>query len=236
VLAIFFLLLKALLERGQSSDDSTDHQCQGNKGPENTPAMRRTTIALCEDAGVGRVDFPQDEIVADIPHAVERAHDTNKELYTMLETHHPREPRKQTYHDKPQRLSMFDKPAANQQTYSQQNSHNGQPILARPPQRQQKAHAEHNTRNLGRHDIEPAKRQQRPNQTRAQIPRRQRKELLAAAHMCDAAFMRVERDGLYAATGTARRDGVAELVEGDDEHLNIDCVNSLCKKGAKPRY
>jgi hypothetical protein len=231
VLAIFFLLLKALLERGQSGNDSADHQCQGNEGPENTPAMRRTTIALCENAGVGRVDFPQDEIVADVPYAVQRAHDTNKELYTMSETHHPRKQRRQAYHNKPQRLSMTNKPTSYQQAHSQQNRHNGQPILAGPPQRQQKAHAEHNTRNLGRHNVETAKRQQCPDQTRPQIPSWQRKELLAAAHMRDAAFMGVERDGLYATASTARRDGVAELVEGNDKHLCIGCVNSLRREG-----
>jgi hypothetical protein len=51
---------------------------------------------------------------------------------------------------------MFDKPATNKQTHSEQNGDDSQPILPRPPKGQQETDAEHNTRNLARDDVEAA--------------------------------------------------------------------------------
>ena len=116
---------------------------------------------------------------------------------------------------------MLDKPTRHQQPHGQQNRNNRQPILPCPPQRQQEAHAKHNTRDLASHDVESAERQQRPNQTRSKIPGRKRDELLAAAHVRHAAFVRVQTDGFHAAAGAAGCDCVAKLVEGDDQHLGM---------------
>jgi hypothetical protein len=59
-----------------------------------------------------------------------------------------------THNHKPQRLTMFNEPKRNQQPHRHQNRHNRQPILARPPKRQQETHAQHNTRDFARHDVE----------------------------------------------------------------------------------
>ena len=114
---------------------------------------------------------------------------------------------------------MLDKPATDQQSHGEQNRNNRQPILPCPPQREQEAHTQHDTRNLAGHNVEPAERQQRADQTGSQVASWEGEELLAAAHVRDAALVRVQADALDAPAGAARGDGVAELVEGDDQHL-----------------
>ena len=116
---------------------------------------------------------------------------------------------------------MLNKPAPNQQSHGEQDGHDSQPVLAGPPQRQQEADAQHDAGDLARHNVEPAEGEQRPDQARPQVPGRQRKGLLAAAHVRHPAFVRVQRDGLDAPARAARGYGVPEFVEGDDEHLRM---------------
>jgi hypothetical protein len=59
-----------------------------------------------------------------------------------------------TYDKESQRLSMRNKPKPNQQTHRRQNRDNSQPILPCPPERQQKTHPQHNTRDFTSHNIE----------------------------------------------------------------------------------
>jgi hypothetical protein len=70
VLRIILLLLEALLERCQTRKNTTDHEEKGDERPDDAPALRRASITLREDASIGRVDFSQNQIVADIPDAV----------------------------------------------------------------------------------------------------------------------------------------------------------------------
>ena len=114
---------------------------------------------------------------------------------------------------------MLDKPATDQQSHGEQNRDNRQPILPCPPQRKQEAHAQHNTRNFAGHDVKPAERQQRADQTGSQVASWESEELLAAAHVRHAALVGVQADTLDAPAGAAGSNGVAELVEGDDQHL-----------------
>lgn len=71
VLSIFALLFKGLRESSQADNNSNSHETNGDDGPDDTPAARGTAIALGEDTGVGRVDLAEDQIVTDIPDAVE---------------------------------------------------------------------------------------------------------------------------------------------------------------------
>ena len=114
---------------------------------------------------------------------------------------------------------MRNEPASHNQPNRQQHRNNRQPVPPRPPQRQQEAHRQHNRRDLARHDVEPAKRQQRPDQRTPQIPRRQRDPRPAAEHVRHAALVRVEAYRLHFPARQHGRQRVAELVEGDDEHL-----------------
>lgn len=110
---------------------------------------------------------------------------------------------------------MCNKPAPNQQADGENNRQNRQPILPRPPQRKQETHAQHNTSNLARDNVESAKDKQRADQRRAEVPGWQGDGADAALHHGDAAFVGIEGDGFDAAAGAARGNGVAELVEGD---------------------
>jgi hypothetical protein len=69
-MTILLLLLEALLKRRQSRQNPCNHKGQGNERPEYTPALRRPTVTFRENARIRRVDFPQYEIVANIPDAV----------------------------------------------------------------------------------------------------------------------------------------------------------------------
>jgi hypothetical protein len=83
VLRVILLLLKTLLERRQPRYDTADHKDQADHGPYDSPALRRAAIPLRENAGIGRVHFSQDEIIADIPNRVETRHNTDKELFPV---------------------------------------------------------------------------------------------------------------------------------------------------------
>ena len=50
-------------ESCNTGDDSSNHEDERDDGPDDTPALRGASIALGEDAGIGFVDFSQDEIV-----------------------------------------------------------------------------------------------------------------------------------------------------------------------------
>lgn len=139
-----------------------------------------------------------------------------------------RREKRSTYHDKPQRLCVLDKPAGDQQAHSQQDGEDSQPVLARPPQRQEEADAQDDACDLARDDVEAAEDEQRPNQRGSQVSSWQRDGAHPTAHVCDAAFMGIEGDGLDAAAGAAGCDGVAEFVECDDEHLVVVVVVSFC--------
>lgn len=114
---------------------------------------------------------------------------------------------------------MRDEPASNQQPNGQQHRNDGQPIPTRPPKCQQKAHAENDTRDFTRGDVEPGEDQQRPDNRRPQVSRRQGDCGHAALHVGDAALVGVERDGFHAPACAAGCYRMAEFVEGDHEHL-----------------
>lgn len=115
---------------------------------------------------------------------------------------------------------MLNKPTRHQQTNRKQNRRNSQPILPRPPKRQQKAHAQSNTSDLARRDVEPAKNQQCANERRAKVSSRKCDSADAATHVRHAALARIEGDGLDAAACAAGCGSVGEFVEGDGEHLD----------------
>ncbi len=62
-LRIILLLLEGLREGGNSGSDAGHHKDEGDDGPDNTPALRRATVALSKHTGVGAVDFSKDEVV-----------------------------------------------------------------------------------------------------------------------------------------------------------------------------
>ena len=82
-LTILLLLLEALLERCEAGQNTTDHEQQRDERPNDAPALRGAAVALCKDRCVRGIDFAQDEVVADVPDAVERGHDADEKLVVV---------------------------------------------------------------------------------------------------------------------------------------------------------
>ena len=114
---------------------------------------------------------------------------------------------------------MRNEPAPDEQADGEQDGHDGQPVSAAPPEREQEAHADDDAGHLARDDVEAAEDEQGADERRAKVAGRQRHGVLAALHVRDAALAGVERNALDVATRQDAGDGMAELVEGDDEHL-----------------
>lgn len=201
VLGVFFLLRKRLRKGSQANDYTNSHDKHRNNGPNDAPALRRAAIALGKDARIRLIHLAQDQVVADIPHAVQRAHDADKQ------------------HHEAQRLGMDNEPAAHQQPDGEQHGQHGQPVTLPPPQRQQEAHAQDDGGDFAGDDVEAAHGEQGADEGRAEVARGEGDCADAAGEVGDAAFVGVEGDGLDAAAGEDGGDGVAEFVEGDDEHL-----------------
>jgi hypothetical protein len=96
ILRIILLLASRLRECGNPSNDTRNHKNQRYDRPNNTPTLRRASILLCKDAGVGGIDFSKDKVIAlfrlssaekdgrnaegthNIPNAIKRRHNANE--------------------------------------------------------------------------------------------------------------------------------------------------------------
>lgn len=75
---ISLLLRKTLIKSRESCNNCNSHKRHGDQGPNYTPALRGAAVSFREDACIGCVDFAEDEVVADIPCAVEAGHDADE--------------------------------------------------------------------------------------------------------------------------------------------------------------
>ncbi|KAI6776766.1 hypothetical protein HG530_000711 [Fusarium avenaceum] len=151
LLRVLLLLLERLRKCCQTSNNTSGHEKDRNDGPDDTPALRGAAVSLGKHAGVGRVYFPQDQIVADIPHAVQRRHDTDEE------------------DDKTQSLGVRDEPAGDEQPDGEKDGHDREPISLSPPESQEEAYGEDDAGYFAGDDVEAAEREQGADDGRAQI-------------------------------------------------------------------
>lgn len=86
---------------------------------------------------------------------------------------------------------MNNEPAGNEQTDSEQDGQNGQPVAFAPPQREEEAHGEHDTGNFGSNNVESAKGEEGADERRAKVAGREGDGTDAALHAGDAAFVGV---------------------------------------------
>ena len=103
VLGAILLLAERFRECGYSSNDARGHENKGYDGPNNTPTLRRASILLGKDTGVGGIYFAKDEIVAlfkncgqhrrtggvlreshNIPDTIQGRHDAYEKLCKLL--------------------------------------------------------------------------------------------------------------------------------------------------------
>ena len=64
LLRVRLLFLGRLAKRGNPGNYSSNHEEQRHNRPYNTPALGRAPVAFGKHAGIGTVDFSQDQIVA----------------------------------------------------------------------------------------------------------------------------------------------------------------------------
>lgn len=64
MLRILLLLTERLPERSNGSNDRDRNEGKRNERPDNTPALRRSSVSLSELASIGRVDFAKNKVVA----------------------------------------------------------------------------------------------------------------------------------------------------------------------------
>lgn len=114
---------------------------------------------------------------------------------------------------------MRDEPTCHEQSDRQKYGDDGEPVLSRPPEREQEADAKDNTSHFTSNDIEAGKNQQSANDRRSQISGRKSDSADTALHVRDSALMGIQRDGLDPASCATCGDGMAELVESNDQHL-----------------
>ena len=120
---------------------------------------------------------------------------------------------------------MSNEPACHEQSDSQENRDDGEPVFLAPPEREQEADAQDDGGDFAGHDIEAAEDQQHANEGGAQVAGWKGNGLDASAHVRYAAFMWVQRDGFDSPASAAGGGCVREFVEGDDEHLHQQSVN-----------
>jgi len=68
----------ALWKGGDASYNSNSHKADRDDRPDHTPALRGSSVPFRELACIGAVDFPQDEVVANVPDTVETRHYANE--------------------------------------------------------------------------------------------------------------------------------------------------------------
>lgn len=116
-------------------------------------------------------------------------------------------------------MGMRNEPKPDEETDGQQDGQDGQPVALAPPESQEEADAEDDAGDLGGVDVEAGEDEQGADERGAEVAGGQGDGVPAADHARLAALARVEGDADDLAAGADGGEGVAELVEGDDEHL-----------------
>lgn len=78
VFRVALLLSEGFREGCNAGQDAAHHEHHRDDRPNDAPALRGSSIPLCELAGIGAVDLSENEIVADVPDAVQRGHDADE--------------------------------------------------------------------------------------------------------------------------------------------------------------
>ena len=210
MLRVVLLLLPGFWECRNTRNNRDSHENDGNNSPNDAPASRRATVTLREDTCVGRVDLAKDEIVADIPNAVERRHDADEQ------------------HHEAKGLRMRNEPAGNEQCDGQDDREYRQPVFAAPPQGEQEADCKNDASNLARHNIEAAKYEQGADERRTQVACGECDGADPSGHQGRTAFARVEGNGFDMAASATSSGGMPEFMESNHKHLSrggqLDCM------------
>ena len=117
---------------------------------------------------------------------------------------------------------MINEPTGHEQPNRQKDSQIRQPVFPSPPQREQEANTQCDTRNLACHYVEAAEDKERADEGGTEVASGKCDDIDTTAHVCDAAFTRVEGNGFDTATGAAGSDSMGEFMERNNEHLVVE--------------
>lgn len=74
MLGVLLLLTEGLMESGNSTNDANCHEAKRDDRPDDTPALRRTAVLAGEYAGIRRVYFAKDQVIALFKRMVNQGH------------------------------------------------------------------------------------------------------------------------------------------------------------------
>lgn len=195
------LLAEGVLEGDDADDDAGGEEADGEEEPKEAPELRAAAGQAGEGGGVGLVDLPEDEVVADVPEGVEAGHDADEEDEEL------------------ECGAVCDEPEADDEARHADEEDPHEPVAAGPPQREDEEEGQHKGHDLACADVERARDHGRAEETGTEIPGRQRHPGDAAAHAGGPALIGLEGDGLDLGAREEAHEGVAELVEADGEEL-----------------
>lgn len=114
---------------------------------------------------------------------------------------------------------MIDKPEGDQEAHGCKDGEDSQPVLFAPPDGEEEADTEDDTADFAGDDVEAAEDEEGTDDGAAQVASGEGDSGPAAAHVGNATFTWIEGDRFYTAAGELACYCMAELVEGDDQHL-----------------
>jgi hypothetical protein len=115
---------------------------------------------------------------------------------------------------------MFNEPAHNEQSNSEHDGYNREPVLSSPPECEQKADAQDYAGNLARNNVEPTEYKQSTNEGGPKIASWERDGADSSLHVRYSALPWIKRDGFDTSSCAARRYGVSKFVKSNDKHLS----------------
>jgi hypothetical protein len=115
---------------------------------------------------------------------------------------------------------MVNEPARHEQSNSEDDGSNREPVLSSPTECEQKADAQDYAGNLARNNVEPTEYKQSANKGGPKIASWERDGVNSSLHVRYSTLSWIKRDGFNTPSCAARRYGVSKFVKSYDKHLS----------------
>jgi hypothetical protein len=114
---------------------------------------------------------------------------------------------------------MVNEPARHEQSNSEEDGYNREPVLSSPPECEQKADTQDYAGNLARNNVEPTEYKQSANKGGPKITSWECDGAYSSLHVRYSTLSWIKRDGFNTPSCAARCYGVSKLVKSYDKHL-----------------